>query len=880
MAGRFPKLEEGMFPNIANVEVMGEESFDYDRYSKLSRRISLRSVPWPSDYSDVVAFEGKAARDEWLDSKPSKRLDLGTQVQRVPSQAVRVPLPFNAACAYNYATLDLPVLTGSGAEVDYESRAMERICFFIEDIAYVTPSVTELSLILDVWQTYSYDVDVTSMMLERGHAPMRAVDAETYLKDPHANCTLLTARDVDFSGRADDVRHAETVDLSRGDKLLALALPIDPDGLASVSGGTVAEGSAPTFYDIDQRNGYQLGVRGYAWAPTGYEYQDTSIPVASSSGNGSLYDQCRLYAVAGEQAASFISDLSNRAPQVLASAAFAAVLPSALAKGSETVRFLGYSLQLLEPVNRIKRTFDLDKADWGYPADIADQAKLYTYPYSFIELSDDDGTAHEIRIEDIEGSALDIDIAVSLSSLALKVRSFPSNVGASGGLTLAWKTLDGARDAFFPNADVISRLIEWDVPTYSLEMLSGRLRAAQDADAIAREREDALLAYRQAVRPANTSHQNTLDADATSRANQARTNATSTANTDASNTTSTANTALSNQARTDAKDANNTTRDSVSSTQNYTLTNNTLAATEASTDRKDAANKLQAASTDATNDATSISGMVNAGSQLMGGAMSLAAGDVMGVIGAAAGAVGTTITTLNAITKNQTISEAIEEANFMSSAISNTEASDMLDIATAHNNTVTGYVNGNATDQANISNAHDTQRTENDNALASTTTANNNALGTANTNATTATSDANSGYSRGDSITAAQENLIAAQARATARYANMDSQLSRAGSSSAFSDLDAFDMRALRVRVRTQDKGAIRSAGDHFKRYGYALDAAWDFESWAVGDYSYWKCKELKLKGEVPSMAIAAIREIASRGFTAWREPERIGIYE
>ena len=883
MSRRFPKIDAGDFPHVGNVDVFDGIEFDYSRYEGSSKRISLHSVAWDSSYTDVVAFDDEDSRDEWFASHRGARVDLSTAVQRVPRQSVRVPLPYNAAVAYNYATIDLPVLTSAGKPLDYEDRKLEKVCFFISDAQYLTPSVTELYLELDVWQTYSYKMDVRSMMLAQGHAPMRELDADAYLRDPHANCANLTAREPEEGERADDVRALEVADMSRGDKMLVLALPLDAGAMASLEAGEQASSTPPVFSDEQRRDGYQLRVSGYEWAPSGARFGETALDANYNPASGAgIIDQFRLYAVDTESAARFLEAASKTIPHVVAAIRFAAVMPKALIRFSGEVMCIGYRLHIVDqsPLEVAESVFELDKSKWGYPSDIADIAKLYTWPYSYIEMTDDDGNAHEIRIEDIEGSRLSVSTVAALSSLALKVRSFPVNLGASGGIVLDWKTLDGSSKTAFVKSDFVPRLIEWDIPTYSLQVLSGRLKAARDSESIERDRQDALLRYRQSVRPANTSHMNTLDSDATSRANQGRTNTTNTANTDATNATNTANTALSNQARTDAKDANNTTRNNVNSTQNSTLTHNTIAGNNASSDRKKTANDLQAASTDATNDATSISGMVNAGSQLMGGAMSLASGDVMGVIGAAAGAVGTTITTLNAITKNQTISDAIETANFMSNAIAIDEASNLLEIATAHNNTVTGCANGNATDQANIANQRDTQLTANGNSLASTTTANNNALGTANTNATTATNDSNSGFTRGNAIEAAQENLAAAQARAEASYSGLDSTLARAGADGAFSDLDAFNRRAIVFRVKTQDKGAIRRAGDRFKRYGYSLDAAWEFEKWALGDYCYWRCDEIKISGEMPESARMSLRAIASQGFTAWKDPERVGYYD
>ena len=117
--------------------------------------------------------------------------------QMQPDGSVKVPVPFNAATQYNYIVLDYPVMSTPDNPVSYAAPARNRFLYFCEAVEELAPNTTLCHVQLDVWSTYINSVDVSGMMLARGHAPMASVTATDYLKNPSAGlCKLVTSSSI------------------------------------------------------------------------------------------------------------------------------------------------------------------------------------------------------------------------------------------------------------------------------------------------------------------------------------------------------------------------------------------------------------------------------------------------------------------------------------------------------------------------------------------------------------------------------------------------------------------------------------------------------------------------------------------------------------
>lgn len=820
----FPFFQSNLsdYPSVNGLDGQSyRDTFDYSKYQRPAV-LRLLSVPWKADYADVVRFEDEAARDAWLARRLSTIVEYSTPWLRIPAQSVNIPLPYERAAHFNYLYVDIPQMP-----VD-DSTEPTRLCYFIRSVRYAAPSTTTLELELDFWQTYGYRMEVSSLMLERGHAPMYRTTVDEFLSDPINNNGYLLAQDVNYSNGSERVASVDHRDIGAGDKWLLLALPITPGDLANVGTGTASSSIPPAYSDTADRNGYQLNVSGYNWSANGYSYANATLPVSSGlSSDQRTLDGCMLYACAYDLGASAaLASMALAAPQILAAARYIAIVPSALInfENLPPITLFSATFWVVKSNPQVEaESFELTRENIGLPDYAADIAKLYTSPYTRLMVQDQEGRGFEVRIEDIAGNALDFNIDVALSSAALLWNIEAVNVGTDSAESITWKTLDGEITSTLYGSDLAAHMIEWGVPTYSVTLSAGALEAARKWKDLEAQRQAALNTYHQAVRASNTALANTQAANQTA----------------VTNTSNAGNTASANQTL-----AN--TRDNTITTQN-TTTNSALAALshQQAYDLSAADDEFQMYAVDVGNWGSAMAGVNNA-------VGALASGNALGAMSTGFGAA-------LSITTNQAMADLAEAALL------------------AKQGATVGYIDSVASTQNTA--------TANNNATAvnAATGINNNNVALNNTNATNSanTSNANAGYTRTDSVTAAKENLEQAQRAAENALKSAALSLIEAGSTTGDNALDALARRAFTIKAVTQSEYALKSTADYFTRYGYALNAPIYPDSWLEqGEWCYWKGSRAIIKGDVPDMYRTALESILEQGFTVWSSPEKVGNYE
>jgi len=147
--------------------------FDYSVWEP-GTRVSLFSVPWDSVYRDTwfpgednaTPVQRRAMLNTYLDSleSPQATMTGGSPVRiDIP---VRIPLSHNRAMRYNYLRARNPLIaTGANPGGDVQKDYY----YFILNARYVNPGMTELTLQLDLWQTFMYDTVIGNSYVEQGH---------------------------------------------------------------------------------------------------------------------------------------------------------------------------------------------------------------------------------------------------------------------------------------------------------------------------------------------------------------------------------------------------------------------------------------------------------------------------------------------------------------------------------------------------------------------------------------------------------------------------------------------------------------------------------------------------------------------------------------
>ena len=785
--GRFPHLKGATdFPDVSNVDVYKyKNDFDYSRWQDdVTYRVV--NVPWCGDYDNVVEFEDEAARDAYIDSLPGARFD-SSMVHVKPGTSIKLPIPIDNAQLYNYLVVDFPVPTSPAQPIEGAQGArLSRYLYFLDDATQASASATLFQLRADVWQTYIYQMRFDYLMLERGHAPMAATSAGAYLKDPISNNGYLLAPEGG-TGTPTITADTEVVELADGDMLACFAMYAD----ASKSWGSVdTYTNATPAQPMTEAQG--------APAPT-------------------------IYALPASQLEGFLQDVDADAPAFKACVKALFFMDSSLANQSGSVSFIGYTLRVLDAVEIERDAFTVSKRSFGYPSEIADIAKLYTWPYACLRASTADGDSYTIRIEETSGT---VRLAACASLIAPDICIRGRLLGIGGDdFTVSYRALD--KRSFTYGGSSIEYLLAWDVPCFAVAQSS-----AVEADWTQNyERRQQRLSADNALTSAKASN-------ATAQTN---------ANNSASNiTANNAVTVAANNAVT--AEANSTASD----LQSYS---NALASANLSQDNAMTTAAYQAdlagIAVATTNNNLQYN---NAGlSTLVSSASSLMTGDIGGAV-----------TSMISGIANASVSNAMANNSF---AVSQSNSTNIYNMTISANS---GKL-ANNTSSSNTSTARQNeQRSANNttqNNAATSIAANNASLIRTNAANTRSTADANAGRTHDTAVNAISNHLSQQGTRPPVEWG-------------AHSVEGATVPPALIVQAMTQPLGAIREAASGFLRYGYTLNQQWEVTRLQVmKHFTYWKCSEVWCSGEGNAIegAQQVVKDIMTAGTTVWSDPDEIG---
>ena len=927
----FPHLPDTKYPYLDNVSNPGYENrFDYLRWVP-NTKIKLCSVRWNSDYSDVVKFDTDQLRDEWFDQLPTDpycEVVLNTNKQLGSDNTVKVPIPYDRASQFNYCVVDIPIATSADAPLDYESEyGFHRWFFFVTDFVQVNPSTTLLTLSLDVWTQYINSVGITYMVLERGHAPVAATDVESYLANPMENSELLLAPDENF-GNDTVSRGSRFIPFGSGEKWLCIASVCPPNMLSQL--GTVTDGdtvsySDPVFSDEEgypndaMRWGHQYHVDGFGFG-SGRDYSGVTTAVGNvGSSDGRIPNNVSMYAVPAGEAfgGNLLADLMRVCPTFLRTVRACFVVSREMFDVGNHHNIAGHVLYEVRGNSRDLGDVTLTKEMFAYPDEYAGFAKLYTYPYAQLEITDNEGKSATVRIETTSG--IRAHAVTALAFPYLNMRMFLTGIGGSGSESYQWRDLSGVHDEQMRNSDWYRFCYDFGIPTFALYMDGATSWQVQNWNrALGNARNSAIINYHNSVRQANNAMANAIDAADTAQTNSnnsarnAYTNAVNSANTAQTNTNNDANTLDKNHSntrscRTDVcaninatNTSNQSTRNSASLTQ--VLTNNTLNQRQTYL-----SNATCVANTNTENQTSMSNSIANGISAVASGAASGAVGGsvVPGIgtaLGAVAGggsaligAIANGVTTQISANANTTITDATVTLNSNISSFTQSTNHDNTMAANTANITITNNDNTlrtnntareNECDAANTSNTSGTMRTNAANTRNTSVTNAGNTRDTAIGNAANTRNNAasNAGWTRDATVTAAQD--IARNTQRDAMAGLLDARNDEPVElcpTSGDPTSEYMRTRGVQVKVRTQSKSAIRMAGDTFARFGYALNQIWNVAKSGLKlmrHFTYWKASDIWVydvheTNDTPQNAIVAIFE---KGVTVWNDPDEIGM--
>lgn len=541
MQPEFNKLQtDSTFPNINDVDVYKfDNELDYSRFNATQMHIQICNVPWDvgeahvgnrsiSGIGNVVYFGSKEKRDAWFEAIPNEKcFRFDTRYKQLHRQLyIDVPLPFDVAARFNYVRVTYEPVANEGSLLQYETLTGKRDWFwFAREVEFVAPNTTRIHLLDDAFQTWIYDVNISGMMLERGHAPMFKTKADTYLQNPLANNDGLLCEDVNF-GEAEVVTHIDALALNSGDMWACIATSAYPGG----DWGSKAEDD---------------------WKVPG-------IAFYSNNGVPSVY----VFAMEPSDLSSFMGYISNNIPQFKQTVQGIFFAPKNLVTVSSTFQFGNVTCSHLTSTRKTLDLTVLNKSIFGYDSKYADIAKLYTSPYAHIEITDESGNVDVIKIENTSGN-IDVSVALSLAFPFITIDSHLLGTGGNASASVTFRNITSR--SFNISGTWYETLRSWNVPTFAIT-----LAPTTEYDyATHFDREQAKVDY-------NTAYTNTEAAASTEKANTATIAQASKTNADRSADTAVTNTGLETTRNTAI-----TTRSNSSAGYDTNLVNNLSTASQA-----------------------------------------------------------------------------------------------------------------------------------------------------------------------------------------------------------------------------------------------------------------------------------------------------------
>lgn len=871
MTNKFPHLQNATgFPGD-NERVYSQypNSFDYTRWASKTT-LKPCAVRWTADDANRVKWNTDIERDAWFDRLTTDTYELDSGLNVIPGESVRLPIPYQALQYANYLAVSIPDMPGEGEQLDYSTRHVSRLYYFVVDTRRINATVTECILELDYWTTYINSVDIPRIMVEQGHVAQAYETVETYLMDPIHNNRGLTAPEPDAPAAPVMTASNRFVPLATGEMWLLLAVKCTYTqfiGLTPV--GDTLPDTPPVYADTGDYWGRQYQVTGYEWG--GVPSLDG---VSAPNATGISADNTRPngYTIIGLKTADayghdFFGQLTARLPQAYNLIEACYVVPRNMINPTSGAKLLGFDIYRINPAaTGLLADIDLQPSAFGYPSEYARLAKLYTAPYAWLSITDENNSESVIRVEDTTGN-LAVMRRVSLAYPYLSAQTFLTGVSGNGKTEYTWADLTNTPHTTDIPDSAYHALSTHDIPVYTL-MIDSAVKYVNDNDSSARTqaRENALNAYHTSVRGTNTGNANANANAETNLTNTQASTANSVANTKLQTENATFNTNLSNTASTDITDFNNTKLDADVVTSNFKL------GADKSVDKL-----LTTAAYETNVDSAVLSNVSSAVNTIAGAAITLATAPATGggslAVGAAIAGAGMSVG-LSGYNTSVTLSnkEAVYNANLqaMESKVNN---------AITTNRTLTTRAMALATDVTNRSNKLNADLTVSTNTLSTNVTTNNVNTGNANAARSRDTAVANNQRQRDAGIFGAQTALEQAQDVYAAKLRDLRRAAPVTIAASQGDALpDIWGVRGLQVRVMTQSPDIIRRCGDAFLQYGYTLRQNVETPTLLIkSKFTYWRGDALIYATSAPARAVNIIRDMFETGVTVWRDPDTIG---
>ena len=414
--------------------------------------VTLMQVPWDANYRDIVIWDDVRQRNAYLDAQAIS--GTGWRSKRFsycrPNEPISVPVPYSAAYIYNYVVVQNPV-----QPVDGEEQPL-KLCYFILSTDYVAPGTTQLTLQLDVIQTYQFGVCLGNMFVERGHMGV----SNAVFKNGVQNLQGQYLR-----------------------KYLNV-----PEGLDIGDSYVMANHE---WYPLTDASAFDIGkiiiISSADLAADPGTVDNPNLNVADGQNADGIPSGCNVYSMGLSTFKAVLNAMKEKswvAQCIQSVSTFPARLLSAgtdvqlFGNSGITMQFLGETDTLELPLKTYATTGNIyQQLSNGVPDGYHDLYKAYTYPYSVIELTAYNGNSVFVKPELVYGNTLALTVIGCAVAPFARVGVFPTNYGQAfeGGQPVnynqyTWHGFDGSdHTGVIPSGDFLDSCL-WlaDFPQFSI----------------------------------------------------------------------------------------------------------------------------------------------------------------------------------------------------------------------------------------------------------------------------------------------------------------------------------------------------------------------------------------------------------------------------
>lgn len=439
----YPHLSDTKFPDLPTVNVYKyKNDLDYDIY-EAKTKIKLMNVSWCGDYENVVYFETKDKRDEWLDKQDGITRELSTMFRLYANGDIKVDIPIDECMNYNYLVIDY-----EQAPLQAVNSGYQRMCYFISDMKQDSINTTRLYLSIDYWTSYIYDMGISYVNLLRGHAPMIESKIKDYLNNPIENSEYLLTPDVNYGSMQRVVYTQE--DVFNDDEVLL--------GFLTNASMEMNWSYEESYIEDDETVIVEHKITPTAAWESSQAFSSVDIFVLDDA------------LTSPERWQSFREAIVLQCPQFLQTVKGMFIIPKKLVTMSTAFTFCGFPCHFLATsYDRTISNFNLTKDKFGFSDEYADITKLYTYPYSCLEVNDFKGNTTILKIEDTVGTLETHTIMCDMYPF-LNVEAYLLGHGGTTRSTVTFK--NNYESTFNIGGRYYDFSTKWSIPVFSVQLES------------------------------------------------------------------------------------------------------------------------------------------------------------------------------------------------------------------------------------------------------------------------------------------------------------------------------------------------------------------------------------------------------------------------